>query len=152
MTACLACDLLNGERELVGGRVFETPGWVVEHCIGPLGVGTLLLKTRRHCLHVGELHADEAAELGPLLARTARCVQELGQADQVYTCLWSHAGWTAGHIHFVVQPVRDDWRDRFTNPGPSLQSEMFLAAQPLPRAEVEAFCERSRAWFIHAER
>jgi hypothetical protein len=35
--------------------------------------------------------------------RVSRTVQALTRADQVYVCLWSHAGWQPGHIHFVVQ-------------------------------------------------
>ena len=48
MSDCLACELIAGERELPGGRVFATDHWVVEHCVGPLGVGTLLVKPFRH--------------------------------------------------------------------------------------------------------
>ena len=41
---CLACDLIPGVRELPGGRIRTTGHWVVEHCVGPLGVGTLVVK------------------------------------------------------------------------------------------------------------
>jgi hypothetical protein len=40
---CLACDLAAGRQ---GGRIHETAYWIVEHCVGPLGVGTLLVATR----------------------------------------------------------------------------------------------------------
>jgi hypothetical protein len=40
----MACQLTAGERELAGGRIFQTEHWVVEHCIGTLGVGALILK------------------------------------------------------------------------------------------------------------
>jgi hypothetical protein len=39
LTGCLACDAVAP-----GGRILETGGWIVEHCIGPLGVGTLIVK------------------------------------------------------------------------------------------------------------
>ncbi|MDJ0789967.1 MAG: hypothetical protein QNK05_24485, partial [Myxococcota bacterium] len=87
---CIACDLMAGRADRPGGLVHETRGWVVEHCVGPLGVGTLLVKPRRHCLHVGDLDGEEARELGPLLQRTSACVEQLNAADQVYVCLWSH--------------------------------------------------------------
>ena len=35
---CLACQLTAGERESAGGRIFQTGHWVVEQCIGTLGV------------------------------------------------------------------------------------------------------------------
>ena len=144
--SCLACDLTSGDRELPGGRVHSTDHWVVEHCVGPLGVGTLLVKPFRHCLSVGQLLPEEAAELGPLLASASACVQHLMEAEQVYVCLWSHAGWSPGHIHFVVQPSWGHLRERFSAPGPTLQSEQFHANVGPARSDVEAFCDRAREW------
>ena len=111
-----------------------------------LGVGTLVVKPYRHCLHVGELSEPESLELGPLLARTSSCVQQVANADQVYVCLWSHAGWSPAHIHFIVQPSWTHYQARYSGPGPTLQSEQFIANDPLPRDEVEAFCAKARAW------
>jgi diadenosine tetraphosphate (Ap4A) HIT family hydrolase len=141
---CLACDLAAGAADLPGGRVHETAHWVVEHCVGPLGVGALVVKPRRHCLGVAELEPAEAAELGPLLARVARCVRELAAADQVYVCLWSHAGFEPGHVHFVLQPAFDAWRAHHPLPGPFVQAAMFSENRRPERAAVEAFCERAR--------
>jgi len=89
---CLACDLAEGRVPLPGGVIHETFHWFVEHTVGPLGVvGTLILKPKRHVKRVSELSDDEAAELGPLLLRSAAVVDELLNPEQVYTCLWSHA-------------------------------------------------------------
>ena len=38
-------------------------------------------------------------------------------------------------------------REHFSGGGPTLQSEMFRAGEPLPEAEVEAYCEQARAIF-----
>ncbi len=143
-TGCLACDLATGACRLPGGRVHETSGWIVEHCVGPLGVGTLVVKTRRHCLHVSDLTEPESLELGPLLARVAGVVQTLTEADQVYTCLWSHKGWEPGHIHFVLQPAWGAQRTRFPGPGPALQMALFEQGDEPDEEEVEAFCARAR--------
>jgi hypothetical protein len=48
--SCLACDLAEGRRDLPGGRIHDTRHWIVQHSIGPLGVGTLVVKPRRHVL------------------------------------------------------------------------------------------------------
>lgn len=48
LDGCIACDLTHGRRDLPGGLIHETPHWRVEHCIGPLGVGTLVVKPLRH--------------------------------------------------------------------------------------------------------
>lgn len=146
--SCLACDQTSGDRELPGGRVHSTDHWVVEHCVGPLGVGTLLVKPFRHCLSVGQLLPEESAELGPLLASASACAQHLMEAEQVYVCLWPHAAWSPGHIHFVVQPSWGHLRERFSAPGPTLQSEQLRANVDPPQSEVEAFCDRAREWWV----
>jgi diadenosine tetraphosphate (Ap4A) HIT family hydrolase len=104
------------------------------------------VKPRRHVLHVGELTDGEAAELGPLLRDAAAAVQELTSASQVYVCLWSHANAEPVHIHFVVQPVMREQRERHGG-GAKVQVAMFDANVMPPRDEVEAFAARARAWF-----
>ena len=141
---CLACDLADGRVPLPGGLIHDTGRWLVEHCVGPLGVGTLIVKPRRHVVHVWELDEDEARELGPLLRETTALVAELTAPDQVYVCLWSHMGGVPGHIHFVVQPVTREVMDEVGTHGPSLQVAMFDAADMPPADEVEAFAERAR--------
>jgi tRNA (cmo5U34)-methyltransferase len=136
---CLACELADGRRELRGGRIHESQHWLVEHCVGPLGVGTLVVKPHRHVVHVWQLTVAEAAELGPLLRRVSEAVARLAKPDQVYVCLWSHAGGEPGHIHFVVQPA---WSG--PQRGAALQAAMFNAGEEPTRAEVEAFAERAR--------
>ncbi len=145
MDECLACDLMSGKKELPGGRIYETTYWVVEHCIGPFGVGTLIVKPKRHCLHVWELDEDEAREVGPLLRRVAATIRAIVQPDQVYVCLWSHAGWEPVHIHFVVQPAWNDLRHTHDKPGPYLQTDMAAAGAYPTREAVEAFAATARA-------
>lgn len=149
--SCLACDLTNGVRELPGGRIFETDSWVVEHCVGPLGVGTLIVKPFRHCTAVAELTTEESQELGPLLSLVSRCVRDLSEADQVYVCLWSHAGWTPGHIHFVIQPSWDSLQSLYDEPGAYLQVAMSEAHRYPPTVEAEAFCAEARSYLHNAE-
>ena len=147
---CLACDLTAGRLPLSGGRIHATDHWVVEHCVGPLGVGALLVKPRRHVIAVGELRDDEAAELGPLLARTAAIVDELIEPEQVYVGLWSHAGRTRVHIHFVVQPATTAAIDAIGSYGPGLPAGMFERGEPPDPAAVESFADVARARFAAA--
>jgi hypothetical protein len=58
--------LRSGRRSpAAAGRVIhEGSRWLVEHCVGPLGVGTLLVDSKRHVTRVAELTEQEAAELG----------------------------------------------------------------------------------------
>jgi diadenosine tetraphosphate (Ap4A) HIT family hydrolase len=141
---CLACDLAEGRRPLPGGRILSQDGWIVEHCVGPLGVGTLVVKPRRHVLRVSELSAGEAKALGPLLQRVAATVDQLTDADQVYVSLWSHANREPVHIHFVVQPIASDTMQALDANGPALQAAMFDRNEPPPTSEVDEFAKLAR--------
>jgi len=107
----------------------------------------LILKPKRHVTRVSELTDDEAAELGPLLLQSAAVVDDLLKPEQVYTCLWSHAGGTPVHIHYVVQPATRELMDRHDAYGPHLQVAMFDAEIYPPQEEVAAFADRARAAF-----
>ncbi|MFJ2699679.1 HIT family protein [Streptomyces rochei] len=143
-TGCLACDLSAGRAPLPGGTVLRTGGWVVEHCVGPFGAGTLVVKPVRHVVHVAGLTAGESGALGPLLQRVSAAVTEVMAPEQVYVCLWSHAGGVPGHIHFVVQPVGGADLTRFDAFGPALQVAMGQAGCFPDAAEVERVCDRLR--------
>lgn len=144
--ACLPCDIAAGRVAVPGGVIHRTRHWVVEHSIGQLPLGTLIVKPVRHVLHVADLMADEAAELGPLLRDAARVTTELTHPDQVYVSLWSHAGGVPGHIHFVVQPVTPADMAEFGF-GPRLQVAIFEADRPPAAASVAAFAELARDRF-----
>jgi diadenosine tetraphosphate (Ap4A) HIT family hydrolase len=149
---CYACRLTGGADPLPGGRIYATEHWVVEHCTGPLGAGTLIVKPFRHCLHLADLTREEAQEIGPLLQRVSRAVQALTEADQVYVCLWSHAGWHPAHIHFVVQAAWNRWQDVYDRPGPLVQAAMFQTGTTPPVAEVERVCRGLRELLRHDSR
>jgi diadenosine tetraphosphate (Ap4A) HIT family hydrolase len=142
---CFVCEQAAGRQDVPGGIIHRTEHWLVDHCFGPLGVGTLILKPKRHVVHVADLDPSESAEVGPLLTRASAVVTELIQPDQVYVCLWSHEGGDPTHLHFVVQPVtREQTR---TVRGPRLQAAMFDASVQPPLDEVEQFAERARTVF-----
>jgi diadenosine tetraphosphate (Ap4A) HIT family hydrolase len=144
VAGCLACDLASGRRPLPGGLILERDGWLVEHCVGPLGVGTLIVKPRRHVTRVTDLDTEEAAALGPMLVRTAQVVTALTRPEQVYVALWSHADGVPRHIHFVIEPVTSETRAAHGGKyGPTLQLAMFEADVAPDVSEVEAFAARA---------
>ena len=101
-------------------------------------------------LGVDELDDEEAADLGPALRDAARVVRELTGAEQVYTCLWSHAGGRPGHVHYVVQPVTRERIDELGASGPALQTVLFTRNEPPDPGEVETFADRARAAYAAA--
>ena len=147
METCLACDLADEKQPLPGGRIHETTHWLVEHCVGPLGLGTLIVKPRRHVTSVADLTDEEAAELGPLLRTSSVVASELVPAEQIYNCLWSHAGGVPVHIHYVVQPVTADQMERHGSHGPVLQVAMFARGDVPPDDQIEDDARRARAAF-----
>jgi diadenosine tetraphosphate (Ap4A) HIT family hydrolase len=134
-------------RPLPGGLIHATGGWRVEHCVGPLGLGTLIVKPERHITAVSELSDEEATALGPLLKLSSAVASELVGAEQVYNCLWSHAGGVPGHIHYVIQPVTAAQREYMGCHGPDLQTAMFAAAVLPDADEVQVIAERARQMF-----
>lgn len=144
---CLGCDLAAGRRPLPGGAIYRTPHWVVEHCVGSLGTGTLLIKPIRHLTRVSELTTAESLELGPLIAQTAGVVDELLSPEQVYVCLWSHAGGSPVHIHYIVQPVSRQLVDKHGAYGPRLQAAMFDDGEIPSPSEIESFATLAKAAF-----
>ena len=147
MEGCLACDLSTGLHTLPGGLIHRSDFWLVEHCIGPLGLGTLIVKPERHVTSVDDLTLAEAAELGPLLRRASQVAKELVRAEQVYNCLWSHAGGAPVHIHYVIQPITADQLTRFGTHGPALQVAMFAAADAPDPDDVERVADTARVLF-----
>ena len=145
MGKCLACDLSSGVVRSPGGLIFETAGWRVEHCVGPLGVGTLVVKPKRHVLYLADLTDAEALEMGPLLRNAATAVRDLTDALQVYVCLWSHG---PVHIHYVVQPATPENIAELRAYGPRMQAAMFAQGTPVAAGAAAAFAERAKAWFI----
>jgi diadenosine tetraphosphate (Ap4A) HIT family hydrolase len=146
VVGCLACDTASGRVALPGGGIGERDGWLIEPCIGPLPAGTLILKPRRHLLSLADLDDREAAALGPQQRTLAAAVREVTGCDQVYCCLWSHAGWQPVHIHFVLQPAWNADREHFDGPGPTTQAAMFQRAEFPNEAEVAAAAARVREW------
>jgi diadenosine tetraphosphate (Ap4A) HIT family hydrolase len=109
-------------------------------------VGTLIVKPKRHVVHVADLAPGEAAELGRLLQQASAVVTELERPEQVYVTLWSHLDAVPRHIHFVVQPVtRARMGEHDGLHGVRLQVEMFDRKVYPDPAAAASFAERARA-------
>ena len=145
--SCQACALADGRTPLPGGRLHETEHWLVEHCVGPLGHGTLIVKPKRHVTAVAALTEDEAQELGPLLQQASAVASTLIDAAQVYNCLWSHAGGEPVHIHYVVQPVTTEQMATYEAHGPRLQVAMFTGADGPDPGVVGQLADEARRLF-----
>jgi ATP adenylyltransferase len=148
VAGCLGCDLLAGRRDLPGGFVHETVSWVVNHVVGPMNLGTLIVGPREHVAAVADLDDSAIAELGPVLRDTARVVEALCRPEQTYVCLWSHGAGARKHLHFAVQPVTTALVARYGGiRAEQLQARMLASEDEPDPADVKLFCDRAREFF-----
>ena len=99
---CFACRASGGEVPVPGGLVYENECWRAEHCVGPLGVGSIVVKTKVHRESLWELTPREAATLGPALRRVSEAIVRALSAARVYVSMWVDE--PPYHVHFVLQP------------------------------------------------
>jgi diadenosine tetraphosphate (Ap4A) HIT family hydrolase len=99
---CLACQTLDGAIAVPGGVIFETEHWLADHCLGALGLGAIVVKTKAHRENLWDLTLDEAASLGDLLKTLSGAMVKALGAERVYVSLWVDL--PPYHVHFVLQP------------------------------------------------
>jgi len=145
---CLGCEIVAGRRDVPGGIVHQTTRWVVNHAVGRLSLGTLVVAPRDHVVAVADLDDGAAAELGPLLRDTARVVEAICRPEQTYVCVWSHGLTERRHLHILVQPVTTALVARYDGlRSEQLQARMLATGEPPDPAEIERFCADTRLRF-----
>ncbi|HSM83569.1 MAG TPA: diadenosine tetraphosphate hydrolase [Nodosilinea sp.] len=143
-TDCLACQLLAGAQTAPGGTIAENTWWVADHCVGPYGLGSVVLKTRAHRENLWDLSAEESASLGPFMQQLSEAIAVAMAAERVYVSLWVDQ--PPYHVHFVLQPRYADHHhpQELGLKGLELQVFRTLSAPP-PAAEMAAAAAQIRA-------
>jgi ATP adenylyltransferase len=145
---CVGCDLAAGRRRSPGGILYETTSWLVNHAVGAMNLGTLIVAPREHIVAVADLEDAATRDLGPVLRATARVVETLCEPEQTYVCLWSHGADARKHLHFAVQPVTAAVVARYGGlRSEQLQARMLASGDEPDAAEVGRFCDRARGLF-----
>jgi diadenosine tetraphosphate (Ap4A) HIT family hydrolase len=148
VAGCLGCEILTGRHEVPGGIVHETARWIVNHAVGSLNLGTLVVVPRDHVVAVADLDDAAAAELGPLLRDVARVIEAICQPEQTYVCVWSHGPTERRHLHILVQPATAAVVAQYGGlRSEQLQAKILTAGTSLAAAEVERFCQDARRRF-----
>jgi ATP adenylyltransferase len=148
VVGCLGCDLAAGRRHALGGILYETSSWLVNHVVGAMNLGTLIAAPRKHIVAVADLDAMAVMELGPVLRATAGVVETLCEPEQTYVCMWSHGEQARKHLHFAVQPVTAAVVARYGGlRSEQLQARMLASGEEPNLAEVERLCQRARELF-----
>jgi diadenosine tetraphosphate (Ap4A) HIT family hydrolase len=86
-------------------HVFETENWLLNHRMDSALPGYLMISSKNFTNDLSSLSAEALAELGPLMAKAQRGLQELLTATRVYIGRYGHMPGYA--IHFHVIPIYD---------------------------------------------
>ena len=98
----MACELVAGKSVQPGGTIFENTHWHVDMAKSAnVWPGFLMIKLKRHCVHLAELTGPEAASLGGIIQVTNRALMEVLQPAKIYVCSFGDGN---AHIHFWVLP------------------------------------------------
>jgi ATP adenylyltransferase len=145
---CLGCDIAAGRCNIAGGILHRSTRWIVNHAVGRLNLGTLVVAPRDHVVAVAELDDVAVAELGPLLRDTARVIEAISRPEQTYVCVWSHGRTERRHLHILVQPVTTELIARYGGlRSEKLQAQLMTTGEPPDVRDVERFCDDARQRF-----
>lgn len=105
---CFVCTKHALGEDAPGGVLFEDGLVYAGHAYPLTGPavsyrGYLVAEPKRHAAGLGDLTDPEAAALGVLVNRLARALQEVAEAEHVYSFVFGD-GVAHGHLHVVVAP------------------------------------------------
>jgi diadenosine tetraphosphate (Ap4A) HIT family hydrolase len=143
---CLACQILAGITQVPGGIIAENPWWVADHCLGPYGLGSVVIKTRAHRENLWDLTSAEAAAMGPFMQQMSESITQALGAERVYASLWVDQ--PPYHVHFVLQPRYPDHHtpQELGLKGLELQVFRTLGKAPPEAAMAEAAAQIRTVW------
>ncbi|MFK4088589.1 HIT family protein [Kribbella sp. NPDC020789] len=148
---CLGCDVVSGRLQIPGGLVHQADHWVVNHVVGSMNLGTLVLSPRDHVVAVADLTVEAADELGPLLRRTAQVVESILEPEQTYVSSWAHGEHGRKHLHIVVQPITSATVAEYDGAlSEQLQAAMLRSGRESDAYDVEQFCRLAARRFAGA--
>ncbi|MBD1914496.1 MULTISPECIES: diadenosine tetraphosphate hydrolase [Cyanophyceae] len=140
---CLACQILAGAQAVPGGTIAENPWWVADHCVGPYGLGSVVIKTRTHRENLWDLSMAESASMGPFLQQMSEAIALAMEAERVYVSLWVDQ--PPYHVHFVLQPRYPDHYNPQELGLKGLELQVFRTlGQPPKEAEMVEAADRIR--------
>jgi diadenosine tetraphosphate (Ap4A) HIT family hydrolase len=140
---CLACDVLADRVEVPGGTIDETEHWHADHCIGPFGVGAVVVKAKEHVENLWDVTDAAADELGSFVRRISGAVVHGLGAERAYLTMWVDK--PPLHVHMVVYPRWPHDSDKALG----LQIRRQAEGPPSP-AEAAAAADRMRVYLSQA--
>jgi len=133
---CLTCQYNQKADPELGGVVWETDKWRVEHSVGnSAGVSAMVVKLKRHVEWLEELTGDELGTLGHVLGKVTKAMREVTGAERVYVNLWNES---SRHVHFLLQPRLPDTIIEYGGLKASqLQAAMDAEQKPIDKTKAK---------------
>ncbi len=99
---CTACDIVSGRIVQPGGTIFEDACWHVDTAQhARVWPGFLMIKLKRHCVHLAGLTPAEAASLGAVIQVTNAALMQVLHPARIYVCSFGDG---TSHVHVWVLP------------------------------------------------
>lgn len=121
---CLLCRVSEADAFFPRQRVWENDIWRLSVVLQGAIAGFAHLEPRRHIPFITDLDGDEAATLGPVLARATAALRGATAAEKVYVYVF---GDRIPHLHFNLAPHR---------PGDALVGGSGLIRSEAPQLDV----------------
>jgi len=119
VTACRTCELIDrrdaGEAP-AWDCILRSSQWDVVHAYGTSIEGWMVLVVRRHITAVAELTDEEARDMGPLIKRVSRALQDVVGCAKTYVAQFAEHP-LHPHVHVHVIPSSPDQADELRGPG-----------------------------------
>ena len=140
---CLLCDPAAADEALARTEAWSDSMWRLTVSLRSEVLGLSYLEPRRHVPHITDLDGDEAATLGPTLARAADALKDAAGAELVYVYIFGE-GIAHLHIHLAAHSPGDALNDQIIRgnvverEGPGGSTEIVSADYPLlPRGALD---------------
>ncbi|WP_077306119.1 HIT family protein [Terribacillus halophilus] len=101
---CFICDKHVGRIEANGDCIFEDDYIYISHIDKqnqPTYIGHIMLDLKRHVPQIGDMSEKEAEAFGVAMKRAAQALQEVLEAEHVYTLVSGNA---VPHVHMHIVP------------------------------------------------
>ncbi len=134
---CFSCEVSTGQRPVPGGILVRGERWSIAHGDPCLAPGYLVVWTNRHVEFIGDLDDAEMREMGLMLGRASKAIQQVTGAERVYAV---YAAEEVRHTHVHLIPRLRGMPDRA-----SLLLQPFFAGEwRVDRSEVLTLVEKLR--------
>src|SRR5262250_482879 len=98
---CAICRGRSADAEMMRTQVWEDQLWRLTVSLSAEVPGFAYLEPKRHIPHITDLDGEEAATLGPVLARVCRILREETTSELVYLYVFGDG---IPHLHIHLAP------------------------------------------------